>query len=483
MTRRMQCSDFFHRTLSISTKMSRNALERKTESGNFFGKDQRGSKSSINKTPDSTIYAIMDHIRSFPVIEPHYCRSKTKRKYLESGLSINKMHQLFQEKIDENDLALKSVSQYLYRKNFCEKFNISFFKPRKDQCAICERFINLSDTEKTEKETRLLSEHKEMGTSCRKQKEDDKMHSYQNPNYIAATFDLQSVLQLPCSDASPMYYKRKLVVYNLSIYEYPTLNGHCYVWDEINGGRGSCEIGTVLLEYLQSLPKDITDVSLTSDSCGGQNRDQHVTKVMFYAVKYLQFITISLNFLEKGHTQMECDSMHSAIESEKKYKKVFTIQHWQKIIEKARTYDKDDTRHPYEFHQLSFDKFYDLKSLDFIKNRTKNTGEKINWLSIKGLKFVKSEENILYYRYHPSEPYKTIDIRGLRLSRNSSSKIPKSISKLYKSRLSVTKAKYADLMKLCKDLVIPTKYHEFYESLEFTDSGTDCIEMEEEDDD
>ena len=102
----------------------------------------------------------MDHIRSFPVIESHYCRSKTKRKYLESGLSINKMYQLFQEKIDKNDLALKSVSQYLYRKIFCEKFNISFFKPRKDQCAICERFINLSDTEKTEKETRLMSEHK-----------------------------------------------------------------------------------------------------------------------------------------------------------------------------------------------------------------------------------------------------------------------------------------------------------------------------------
>ena len=36
----------------------------------------------------------------------------------------------------------------------------------------------------------------------------------------------------------------------------------------------------------------------------------------------LKFKTISLNFLEPSHTQMECDSMHSAIENEKRHRNV-----------------------------------------------------------------------------------------------------------------------------------------------------------------
>ena len=37
-----------------------------------------------------------------------------------------------------------------------------------------------------------------------------------------------------------MYYKRKLAVYNLTVYAYPSPNGQCYVWNEANGNRGSC---------------------------------------------------------------------------------------------------------------------------------------------------------------------------------------------------------------------------------------------------
>ena len=133
------------------------------------------------------------------------------------------------------------------------------------------------------------------------------MRSYEDGSFIAATFDLQSVLQHPCSEASPMYHKRKLVVYNLTVYEYTSLNGHCYVWNEVNGNRGSCEIGIILLSYLRSLPNHITEVSLTSDSRGGQNRNQFIATAIFFAVIVLQIRTITFNFLEKGHTEMEWD--------------------------------------------------------------------------------------------------------------------------------------------------------------------------------
>jgi len=51
-------------------------------------------------------------------------------------------------------------------------------------------------------------------------------------------FDLQSTLQIPCSDVSLMYYNRKLNMLNLTVYEVaPPQNAYCFIWTEINGNR------------------------------------------------------------------------------------------------------------------------------------------------------------------------------------------------------------------------------------------------------
>ena len=75
----------------------------------------------------------------------------------------------------------------------------------------------------------------------------DKMRASAETNFESATFDLQSVLQIPSSDVSLMYYSRKLCVYNLCIYNATTPNhGYCYCWPELEGKRGSNEIGNCL---------------------------------------------------------------------------------------------------------------------------------------------------------------------------------------------------------------------------------------------
>ena len=45
---------------------------------------------------------------------------------------------------------------------------------------------------------------------------------------LAVTFDLQQVLTAPKPFAGNSYYKRKLNVYNLTIYELRTGAGYCY---------------------------------------------------------------------------------------------------------------------------------------------------------------------------------------------------------------------------------------------------------------
>jgi len=66
-----------------------------------------------------------------------------------------------------------------------------------------------------------------------------------------------------------------------------------------------------------SLPCTITQLSLYSDTCGRQNRNQNVAAMFLFAVNSTQLQTITHNFLESGHSYMECDSKHAAIETGK----------------------------------------------------------------------------------------------------------------------------------------------------------------------
>ena len=46
--------------------------------------------------------------------------------------------------------------------------------------------------------------------------------------------------------------------------------------------------------------------------------------------------SITHKYLESGHTQMECDSMHSAITSAKKITKIYTPSHYDNVFRMAR---------------------------------------------------------------------------------------------------------------------------------------------------
>ena len=215
---------------------------------------------------------------------------------------------------------------------------------------------------------------------------------------MTATFDLQSVLQLLCSDVSSMYYKQKLCVYNFTIYEANSRVGHCYLWNELDGKRGSSEIGSCIRHYLSSLPVTVKRVSFHSDPCGRQNRNQYVASVLMHSVQSLPLEEITLNFLETGHTQMECDSMHAAIELAKKNVLVYSQREWYNVTHMAHRHK------PYIVHKLDFSSFFDLKKVKnyLIVNRKKDTdGATVNWMEIHSIRFKKDSPFSFLYSYKP----------------------------------------------------------------------------------
>lgn len=412
------CQNFMTKTLCISPDVLKLAIKNKNAQGFYTQDDKRGQKEPPHKTKVDIFNHVKSHIESFPSMESHYVRKSSNRRYLDSSLSIRKMHALYVEHCKETDIT-EPVTKITYRRIFSKNYNLSFFVPKKDQCLICSNYAKASDKSKLEEN---YKEHMKRKDICNTEKEKDKERSNNENNFMSLTFDLQADLQIPSGKVGLLYYVRKLCVYNLTLYEAPAPNNaYCFPWSEINGKRGSCEIGSILYYYLKNyLPDNINEISLFSDTCGGQNRNQYVAVILLWAVQHIEHINIiEQKFLESDHTHMEADSMHSSIEHVKKNSSVYTMHDWVNIFERARSQKKRKidqkivTVKPYKVKEFKHDEFIDLKDLadKVMINRTKDDqGNQVRWLKIKRLRYVKGETEKIFFNCDMSDTFHHINI-------------------------------------------------------------------------
>ena len=147
------------------------------------------------------------------------------------------MYQLYKEECESADPPIVPVKECMYHKIFCEEYNLSFFHPRKDQCGVCIKYKQLSGEEK-EKFCEEYEAHIARKAEAQDAKKVDKEWAASDPTFVSATFDLESVLQIPSSEHSLMYYSRKICVYNLCVYNAkPPNEAYCYCWSEIDGKK------------------------------------------------------------------------------------------------------------------------------------------------------------------------------------------------------------------------------------------------------
>ena len=214
------------------------------------------------------------------------------------------MFELYKTECKEK--SRKHVTERTYREIFCTEYNISFHKPKKDQCLTCNNYNQLKESDNVDEKTQKdYDVHQERKERARLEKQRDKEQAKTNNGYHSVTFDLEAVLSTPCSLVSQAYYKRKLSCYNLSIYSLGDQKGTCYLWNESEGERGSCEIATCLYKYINSLPPYVRNVTLFSDNCMGQNRNKYVASALLYTVTRSNYVSvIDKKILEAGHTKL-----------------------------------------------------------------------------------------------------------------------------------------------------------------------------------
>lgn len=180
----------------------------------------------------------------------------------------------------------------------------------------CESYQNADEEAKADK----LNEkniHESEKQQSRIEKSRDKKNAQSNLCKVAC-FELQAVLPTPCGEISSFYYKSKLSTYNLSFFNMGSGTGHCYLWHEGLARRGSNEVGSCILHFLENNFAGEGNVILYSDNCAGQNKNKYIASVYSYAVSKYNFSSITHKFFIVGHSQNEVDSIHSVIEKEKK---------------------------------------------------------------------------------------------------------------------------------------------------------------------
>lgn len=411
------------------------------------------------------------------------------------------MYQLYKEKLESENK--EPCSLFVYKRIFGTQFNLSFYTPKKDLCLLCTKYDNSGRLEELKEEYDALIARKH---ECQMAKEADKERSITDPTYLVVTADIQSTLQISVSGVGVLYYTRKLNVQNYTIHTAkPPNDAYCIIWNEVNGKRGSVEIATAINWWITQIPDTVKEVTMYSDTCAGQNRNQFIAAFLLHLIQRSDnnLEIFEQKFLESGLTHMEVDSMHSAIEKEKRHSAVYSMIDWKSIMTRARSKRHKKSAPAYNVQELLYSDVLDVRSINeaFIKNTIKDeNGNRVMWLKIKCLRFVRQRPGIIEFRYSHAGPYLELDVlkseerqvrtrtkikqgqdvvndRDYQVTRHAIIRKLKEfpVPKAYLNAIPISEAKKKDLISVCKKGIIPHELHHWYNSLPTNKAAIDRI--------
>ncbi|XP_056458619.1 uncharacterized protein LOC130392188 isoform X2 [Gadus chalcogrammus] len=384
-----------------------------------------------------------DFLKSFllelPKVPSHYCRSSSSKMYLEPLFkSINHLHSQYKQACAAN--GIQALSRQVFSNTFKE-LNLSLFHPKKDQCDTCCAFKagNI--------EAAVWEEHCVKKDEARAEKDRDKQLA--NNTTLVACMDLQGLLLCPKLQASALYFKMKLSVHNFTIYNMASHEATNYLWHEGEGGVSANEFASCIVDYLET-HLTYTEFILWSDGCGYQNRNLVLSNAL------LKFATerkkqVTQKYLQRGHTQMECDSVHSVIERKLRNRDVHVPAEYAAVIRGARSSPK-----PYELKYVDYSFFQDFSKVKICKSI--RPGSKAGDPTVHDLRAVRyNVDGSMEFKLLHSDNWQPFTSPSLR-------KACVSVAPLYTSPQKIKALKFKHLQELKH--VLPKDFHPFYDALD-----------------
>lgn len=403
-----------------------------------------------NSDNNNGVKQLQTFLESLPKLESHYCRATSSKVYLEPmWTSKSQFYKFYKSDFCMNQNE-KAVSIATFHKVFV-KNKLSLYRPKKDMCDTCVSFQtgNISED--------LYNEHEKYKKEARVEKDNDK----ESHNEVF-TIDLQSVLLCPKSNVSSLYYKTKLIVHNFTIYDIKRQKGYCYLWNESEGGLTSNEFTSIIVHFLNQQAElynwkekstEDFEIILWSDGCGYQNRNSTLSNgLLNFALD--TGLTVTQKYLQKGHTQMEVDSVHSVIERQIRNKKINIPADYVYICKTACH------KNPYNVEYLMHDFFKKYDHLQFVKSIRPGKAV-VGSPTVSDLKALKYFKDGIFFKLRHTEDWQTLPVRL-----NMSNVVPISsiaLPQLHKNRLKIKKEKFQHLQQL--KLSMERDYHDFYDKL------------------
>ena len=151
---------------------------------------------------------IREFLEFLPKLPSHYCRQNSTKLYLQADIkNTEALYDLFKQYLIEQDKPIISLTTL---KRELKEQNISFYRPKKDQCDVGVGFKtnNISQEQ--------FDEHNVQKQKAREEKRKDK--DDKDWSHAVYTVDVQAVLICPRIFASALYYKTKLACHNYTFF-------------------------------------------------------------------------------------------------------------------------------------------------------------------------------------------------------------------------------------------------------------------------
>ena len=243
-------------------------------------------------------------------------------RYLDCNLTVTKMY---------NDYCTYNPKSNIWYNRYYTQFitnhNLKFKLPTTDICNTCYLLNNQIRASSTTTKNTLVSElttHLNNGNKFYDLIKESQLSI--DPYFLCASFDMQKILDLPKTPMNISYYSRKINFYNFGMKQIKlnSQSSYFYVWTEYDGARGSDEIMSMVLNFINF---KIDKVSINSfrffcDSCPGQNKNKNLLALLYY-ISQKKNIALEFIFPDRGHSFLASDRAFGC--AERKFRKKETI--------------------------------------------------------------------------------------------------------------------------------------------------------------
>ncbi|VEN42000.1 unnamed protein product [Callosobruchus maculatus] len=449
-TKKQVCKKMFLSTLGIREWMALNWCS-KSQSGMHTSHElvlkERKSLRPLSQKSDEKNKYLNNFFTELPKMPSHYCRQRSAKVYLEYNFSSKaNLYRVYVNKCEESNI--EHVSYCTFSNTF-ENLNLPLFSPKKDQCNICvaHKAGNIPESDYTL--------HIQLKDRARAEKCADKEKAKEG-KCLAFVMDVQAVKLCPVNNANKFYFKTRLKVHNFTIYNLKTHHCTNYWWNETEGDLSSSVFTTMIIDHLNEHCDNDLPIVLWSDGCPYQNRNAVLSNALPQCAVNHKKLVIQ-KYLEPGHTQMECDSVHSLIERKLHNREIELPTDYVKVTREARLKPA-----PYDVKYMRHSDFrnYDLRNQ--MAYQSIRPGKKAHDPTVTNLREIHYEpEGKIQIKLQFNDELTDLPQRVVK----NPSLMPVFDEKLFTDRLKIAKTKFDHLQELKSTLAVEVQG--FYDNLSY----------------